>query len=140
MHGYSAGIRDGAKNGAPNCASLDNLMFVQKAKRFLGTPFGTGRVFTQGDPNYPMILNIVVDAVARATLEVVCGPQEARHGIEWATGNWNLIFYADDESIGGRDHIWLQYSMTVSVAIFLRMVLETNLEKTKALVCTPGYI
>ena len=57
----------------------DNLMFVPKAKRFLGTPFGTGIGVTQGDPASPMIFNIMVDAVLRATLEVFCGPQEARH-------------------------------------------------------------
>ena len=55
----------------------DNLIFVPKAKMFIGTLFVTGRGFTQGDPAYPMIFNIVVDAVVRETLEVVCGPQEA---------------------------------------------------------------
>ena len=53
------------------------LMFVLKAKRFLGTPFYTGRRVPQGDPASPIIFNIMVNAVARATLEVVCGPQEA---------------------------------------------------------------
>ena len=49
----------------------DTLMFVPKVKRFLGTPFGTGIGVTQGDPASPMILNIVVDAVVRETLEAV---------------------------------------------------------------------
>ena len=53
----------------------DNLMFIQKAKRFLGTPFVTVRGVTQVDPASPMIFNIVVDAVVRATLEVVCAPK-----------------------------------------------------------------
>ena len=51
----------------------DNLMFIPKVDRSLGTPFGTGRGVTQGDPASPMIFNIVVEAVARAELEVVCG-------------------------------------------------------------------
>ena len=58
----------------------------------------------------------------------------------WATGEQNLIFYADYRGVGGRDHIWIKYALTVSVEIFLRVGLETNLEKIKALVCTPGYI
>ena len=53
----------------------ENLMSVRKAKRFLGTSFVTGRGVMQGYPTSPMISNIVVDAVVRATFEVVCGPQ-----------------------------------------------------------------
>ena len=118
----------------------DNLIFVLKAKRFLGTPFGTGRGVTQGYPMYPMIFNIVVDAVGRATLEVVCGPQEARHGMGWEAGESNLTFYADDGRIGGRDHIWVQDALTISLEMFQQMGLETEMKKTNALVCTPGYI
>ena len=59
----------------------------------------------KGDPASPMIFNIGVDVVVRATLEVVCGPQEARHGMGWAAGERNLIFYADNGRIGGRYHI-----------------------------------
>ena len=81
-----------------------------------------------------MIFNIVVDAVLRATLEVVCAPLEAQHGMGWVAGESNLVFYADDRRIGGRDHIWVQDVLTVSVVIFRRIGLETNLENTKALV------
>ena len=69
----------------------------------------------------------MVDAVVRATLEVVCSPHEARHGMGWAAGERNLVFYAEDGGIGGRDHIWLQDALAVSVAMFQRMGLETNL-------------
>ena len=96
----------------------ENFMFVPKVKRFLGTPFGTGRGVTQGDPAPPMIFNILADAVVRAILEVAYGLQEARHGMGWSAGERNLIFYADDGRISGRDHIWLQDALTVSVAIF----------------------
>ena len=65
-----------------------------------------------------MILNIVVDVVLRVTLELACVPQEARHGMEWATGERNLILYADDGRIYGRDHIWVQDTLTVSVTMF----------------------
>ena len=118
----------------------DNLMFVPKVKRFLGMPFGTGRGVTQGDPTTPMIFNIVVDAVVRATLEEVCGPQEARHGMGWEAGERNLTFYVDNRRIVGRDHTWVQEALVVSVAMLQHMGLETNLEKTKDLVCTSGYI
>ena len=51
-----------------------------------------------------MIFNTVVDAVVRAVLDVVCEPQEAEHGLVWATGERNVIFYTDDGRIAGRDH------------------------------------
>ena len=77
-----------------------------------------GRVVTQGDPVSPMIFNILVDTVLRATMEIFCGPQEAQHGMGWATGERKRIFYANDGGIGGRDHIWVQHSLTVSVTMF----------------------
>ena len=73
---------------------------------------------TQGDPAPPMIFNIVVDAVVRAVLDEVCSLQEAHNGMGWAVGEKNLIFYTDDERIVGRDHEWVQDSMTVMVAMF----------------------
>ena len=49
----------------------DNLMLFLKAKRFLWMHFAMVIGFTQGDPAYHMIFNIVVDAAVWATLEVV---------------------------------------------------------------------
>ena len=50
---------------------------VPKMGKFLRKDFRTGRGVTQGDPVSPMIFNIVVGAVVRAVLDVVCEPQEA---------------------------------------------------------------
>ena len=84
-----------------------------------------------------MILNTVVDTVVIAVLEVFFGPQESRHRMGWAAGERNLVFYADDGKIVGRDHIWVQDALTATVAMFSRVGLDTDLEETKALVCTP---
>ena len=73
---------------------------------------------TQGDPVYPMIFNIVVGAVVREVLEEVCRPQEAQNGIGWVAGEINLVFYADEVRIVGRDHEWVQDAMDVMVAMF----------------------
>ena len=100
----------------------------------------TGVVVTQGDPASPIIFNIVVDAVVRAVLEEVCIPQESQHGMGWEVGESNLVFYADDGRISGWDHEWVQDALTLTVAMFLQMGIEANLEKTKAMVCTPGFI
>ena len=45
-----------------------------------------GRGLMQGDPDSPMILNIVLGAVVQAVLYVVCGPQGAENGLGWVAG------------------------------------------------------
>ena len=55
-------------------------------------------------------------------------------------GERNLVFYADNGRIAGRYHIWVQDALTETVEMFRRVGIDTNLEKTKALVCTPRYI
>ena len=86
VHGYSEGVRDGPEHGAPYLPPLVQPTFVPKASRFLGMDFGIEIEVTQGDPAYPMIFNIFVDAVGRAVLEVCFGPQEPQHGMGWAEG------------------------------------------------------
>ena len=58
----------------------------------------------------------------------------------WAEVERNLILYADDGRIAGRDHIWVQYAVALTVAIFRRVGIKTNLEKTKSMVFTPSFI
>ena len=82
----------------------------------------------------------MVDAVVRAVLEEVCSPQEAQHGMVWALGEIKLVFYGYDGEIFGRYHEWVQDALAVTVAMFRGMGLETNLKKTKAMVCTQGFI
>ena len=36
----------------------------------------------------------------------------------WAAVECNLIFYADDRRIGGREHVWVQDAVRVSVKMF----------------------
>ena len=67
-----------------------------------------------------MIFNILVDAVVIAVLEIVCGPQEAHYGMGWASGEQNLVLYADGKQIAGRYHIWVKDSLTVTVVMFRR--------------------
>ena len=82
----------------------------------------------------------MVDAVVRAVLDVVCGPHEVQQGLGWAAGDRNLVFYADDGRIAGRYHQCVHYALVLMVAMFCRTGLETNLKKTKSMVCTPGFV
>ena len=54
------------------------------AGKFLGCPFGTEWGVTQGDPESPIIYNIVVDLLLRVVLEDVYGPQEDNNSLVWA--------------------------------------------------------
>ena len=62
----------------------DRHRFVPKTGKLLGKESRTGRGLIQGDPASIMIFNIVVDAMVRAVLDVVCRPQESHHGLVWA--------------------------------------------------------
>ena len=55
-------------------------------------------------------------------------------------GGRNLVFYMYDGSIVGRDHEWVYDTLVVAVTMFCRIILEANLEKTKAMLCTPRFI
>ena len=99
-----------------------------------------GRGVTQGDPVFPKLFNIIVDSVVRATLKEICGPQEAQHGFGWSAGEHNICLYAYDGRIAGRDLIWVQTVLTTMVIMFERVGLQTNLNKTKAMMSTPGLI
>ena len=92
----------------------------------------------QGNLTSSMIFSIVMDAVMKAVLEVFCGPQEAKHGMGWAAEERNLVFYDNKRWIQVREQIRVQDALTVTLVMFRRVGLEINLEKTKALVCTPG--
>ena len=63
----------------------DKQAVVTKAGKFFGRLFRTDRGVKQGDLASLTIFNIVVDAVARAVMLEVYGPQEAYHGLGWAS-------------------------------------------------------
>ena len=95
---------------------------------------------TQGYPVSLTRFNMIVDAVVRATLQDICGPQEAQHGFGWSAGEHTIYFYADNGQISGKDLIWEQAALTKMVIMFERVGLHTDLNKTKAMICTPGFI
>ena len=113
---------------------------VPKSGKYCGHPFSTGRGVTQGDPVSPTLFNIIVDEVVRETLQEICGPQEAQHGFRWSEGEHNICFYAYDGRIAGKYLIWVQAALITMVRIFERVGLQTNLDKTKAMICMTGFI
>ena len=95
---------------------------------------------TQGYPVSATLFNVIVDALVRSTLQEICVPQEAQHGFGWSEGEHNICFCADDGRIAGRDPIWVQTELTTMVRNFERVGLQTNLNKTKAMIFIPGFV
>ena len=52
----------------------------------------------------------------------------------------NMTVYANGGRIAGQYHEWVQDALSVTVAIYRKMGLETNLNIIKAMVFTPGLI
>ena len=118
----------------------DNHVVVPKAGRFCGRPLGTEIGVTQGDPVSPTIFNIVADAVLRAVLMGFFVPHEARYGFLWVAVEHNIVLYADGGAISCHNPIWVQMAVMAVVRMFESLGLQTNLSKTKAMVCTSGII
>ena len=118
----------------------DKHKVLQMAGKNFGRMLRTERRVTQEDPVSLKIFNIVVDAVVRAVMLEVCGPQEANNGFGWAAGEHNFVLFADYGQIAGRNPIWVQTTLTAMLRRFERVGLQTNLGKTKATVCTLGFI
>ena len=76
---------------------------------------------TQGYPVPTTILNIVVDAVLRAMLMEVRVPQESQDGLEWGTGEQEIMFYSDNGHITGIKSIWVQGNLATIIRILERV-------------------
>ena len=118
----------------------DGQRVVTKAWNYYGLPFITGVELTQGDPVSIKLFNIIADAVVRAILQEICGPQEAQHGFGWSAGEHNIYVYADDGQIAGRDPIRVQTALMKMGGMFERVGLHTNLNNINAMICTMGFI
>ena len=76
----------------------------------------------------------------REVLDVVRKFQKAHQRLVWVYGEIKLVFYTNNGRIAGRDHKWVQDPLMVTVVMFHRMGIKTNLEKTKSMVFMPGFI
>ena len=113
---------------------------VPKYGKYFGRLFCTEIGVTQGYPVSPNIFNVKVDTFIRVVLLEVCGPQMAHQGLGWSVGEHNIFFCADDGRIVGPDPFWVQTTLMAMVRMFKKVGLQTNLGKTKSMVCIPGFI
>ena len=91
---------------------------------------------SQGVPLSPTIFNMVVDAVVRHWLELLQNATEEK-GATGREGHFSAVFYADDRMVGASDPTWLQGAFSALVAIFDRVGLQTNVDKTVSMACQP---
>ena len=98
--------------------------------------FKGARGVMQGDPLSPTIFNVVVDAVVRHWLEGLQNATEEK-GATGREGHFSAVFYAKDRMVGASDPAWLQGAFSALVAIFDRIGLRTNVDKTVSMTCHP---
>ena len=79
---------------------------------------------------------MVVDAVVRHWLEGLLAEKEEKDA-EGGEGHFSAVFYAYDGMVGATDPKWLQGASSALVAIFDRVVMLTNVDKTVSMACQP---
>ena len=80
---------------------------------------------------------MVVDAVVRHWLEGLKNAKE-EEGAKGG-GHFLAVFYADDGMVGASDPKWLQGTFSALVAIFDRVGLQTNVDKTVSMAFHPCW-
>ena len=103
---------------------------------YYGAAFKGEQGVTQGDLLPPTLFNVVVDAVIRHWLEGLQAEKEEKDA-EGGEGHFSAVFYKDDGMVGATDPKWLQGAFSALVAIFDRVGLLTNVDKTVSMDCQP---
>ena len=81
---------------------------VARAGRYYGEAFKGARGVTQGDPLYPIIFNVVVDAVSRHWVNGLVDEAEEKRETGREGYHQLAVFYADNGMVVSSDPAWLQ--------------------------------
>ena len=114
------------------------LTMVVRSGEYYGTAFKGEHGVTQGDPLYPTIFNVVLDAVVRhwATGVIADAEEQGKMGKEGR--HQSALFYADNGMVASSDPRWLQGDFNTMVGLFDRVGLQKNVGKTVGMVCHPS--
>ena len=96
---------------------------------YYGAAFKGERGVMQGNPLSPTIFNVVLDAVVQHWLEGLQASKEEKDA-DGGEGHFSAVFYVDGGMVGATDPKWLQGAFSALVAIFDRVGLQTNVDKT----------
>ena len=89
-----------------------------------------------------MSFNILADKVVRYWLSITIDDNGAAtmDGLGRTVSDMLALLYADDTLIAATDPQWLQQALNLLVQLFCRMGLDTNVAKTKLMLCDCGFI
>ena len=112
---------------------------VPRQSGFHGPVITASRGGTQGSLLFPMLFNILEDAILRHWLSLVIDDDGsvAQQGMGLTVADRLAAFYADDGLVSSTHHPWLQHATEVLVGLFRRVGLVTNVAKTKAMTTFP---
>ena len=79
-----------------------------------------------------------MDVVVRHWLEGLQAAKEEKDA-EGGEGHFSAVLYVDDGMVGATDPQWLQGAFSALVAIFDRVGLRTNVDKTVSMACQPCW-
>jgi hypothetical protein len=122
------------------CQFWDRQLVVAKQGGHFGVAFLATRGFTQGDIVSPTIFNILVDSVIQHWLNLILDNGSEVNSFGHTVWEQLVLFYADDGLLAASNHLWLQMVLSCLCELFERVGLCMNVQKTKTMTCTPGYI
>ena len=94
---------------------------VARSGGYYGSAFQGALWVTQGNPFYPTIFKVVVDAVVRNCVTLVIAGTEER-GERGQEGRHQVaLFYADYGMVASSDSLWLQGTFNTLVGLFDRV-------------------
>ena len=102
---------------------------------YYGAAFKGDIGVTQGDLLYPIIFNVVVDAMVHHCVAVMveCAEERGEHGQE--VRHQNALFYTENSMVASSDTRWIQGEFSTLVGLFDRVGLHNNSGKTVGMVC-----
>ena len=80
---------------------------------------------------------MVVDAVVQHWIDGIVDEAEGKGETGREGRHQSAVFYADDGMVVSSDPAWLQGAFSALVAIFYRVGLRTNVNKTVSMACHP---
>ena len=126
LEGY--GVVPGARRLLQNY--WRRLTMVVRAGGYYEKAFKGARGVMQGNPLPPTIFNVVVDAVVRHWIEGLIIETEEKGETGREGRHQSAVFYANNGMVVSSDPAWLQGAFSALVAIFYRVGLRTNPNKT----------
>ena len=108
---------------------------ASRASGYYGDPFQGSHGFTQGDPLFPRLFNVVVDAIVRHWVGLVAKTDAGPDDFRYTVAEKADVFNADDGLVASANPVWLHWSFDVLIGLLGRSGLWTNMAKMVTMVC-----